>query len=54
MDLVAALAADSHALAAFDRLGRSDRYTIILQILKARTAERRAALIAKAVADLRA
>ncbi|WP_336789615.1 YdeI/OmpD-associated family protein [Gordonia malaquae] len=54
VDLVAALAADPHALAAFDRLGRSDRYTIILQILKARTPDRRAALIAKAVADLRA
>ncbi|MDR2280665.1 MAG: YdeI/OmpD-associated family protein, partial [Gordonia sp. (in: high G+C Gram-positive bacteria)] len=53
-DLVDALAADPRALTAFERLGRSDRYMIILQILKARTPGRRAALIAKAVADLRA
>lgn len=51
-DLAAALAANPPAGAAFDRLGRSDRYALILPLLKARTAQTRARLLARAVARL--
>ena len=41
-DLVSALDANSDAKAAFEALGRTERYAIILQLLKARTPEGRA------------
>jgi len=53
-DLAAALAGDARASAAFDRLGRSDRYAVILPLLKARTPTARARLLAQAVARLAA
>lgn len=52
-DLAAALAGDARAHAAFERLGRSDRYAVILPLLKARTPETRAKILARAVARLR-
>ena len=51
-DLAAALAGDAGANAAFERLGRSDRYAVILPLLKARTPEARARTLARAVARL--
>ena len=51
-DLAAALAADPRAAAAFERLGRSERYAIILPLLKARSPESRATMIARAVGRL--
>jgi uncharacterized protein YdeI (YjbR/CyaY-like superfamily) len=53
-DLAAALAGDERANAAFERLGRSDRYAVILPLLKARTPETRAKLLARSVARLAA
>jgi uncharacterized protein YdeI (YjbR/CyaY-like superfamily) len=53
-DLVAALAGNARANAAFERLGRSDRYAVILPLLKARTPETRARILARAVARLAA
>ena len=53
-DLAAALAGDARANAAFERLGRSDRYAVILPLLKARTPETRARILARAVAQLAA
>lgn len=53
-DLVAALAANAPARAAFESLGRTDRYQMVLPLLKARTPERRATLVERAVADLAA
>jgi uncharacterized protein YdeI (YjbR/CyaY-like superfamily) len=53
-DLAAALASDARANAAFERLGRSDRYAVILPLLKARTPETRARILARAVAQLAA
>jgi uncharacterized protein YdeI (YjbR/CyaY-like superfamily) len=53
-DLAAALAADARANAVFERLGRSDRYAVILPLLKARTPETRARILARAVARLAA
>jgi uncharacterized protein YdeI (YjbR/CyaY-like superfamily) len=53
-DLAAALAGDARATAAFERLGRSDRYAVILPLLKARTPETRARILAKAIARLAA
>ncbi|BCB73858.1 YdeI/OmpD-associated family protein [Phytohabitans flavus] len=52
-DLAAALAADPDAAAAFERLSRSDRYWIILQLLKTRTPEGRAKNVARAVERLK-
>ena len=52
-DLAAALAADASAGAAFEGLGRSDRYTVILPLLKARTPEARAKALTRAIAGLR-
>jgi uncharacterized protein YdeI (YjbR/CyaY-like superfamily) len=51
-DLAAALAGDGLANAAFERLGRSDRYAVILPLLKARTPEARARVLAREVARL--
>jgi uncharacterized protein YdeI (YjbR/CyaY-like superfamily) len=53
-DLAVALAADTRANAAFERLGRSDRYAVILPLLKARTPQARAKALARAVARLAA
>lgn len=53
-DLAAALAGDAAASGAFERLGRSDRYAVILPLLKAGTPETRARLLARAVARLAA
>jgi uncharacterized protein YdeI (YjbR/CyaY-like superfamily) len=43
--LAAALAGHGLANAAFERLGRSDRYAVILPLLKARTPEARARVL---------
>lgn len=51
-DLAAALAAEPAAAAAFGRLGRSERYQLILPLLKIRTPKGRAALVARTVARL--
>jgi uncharacterized protein YdeI (YjbR/CyaY-like superfamily) len=51
-DLAVALAGDAAASAAFERLGRSDRYAVILPLLKARTPEMRAKILARAIARL--
>lgn len=51
-DLAAALAGDGPANAAFERLARSDRYAVILPLLKARTPEARARILARAVERL--
>ena len=53
-DLVAALTGNARANAAFERLGRSDRYGVILPLLKPRTPETRARMLALAVARLAA
>ncbi|MCA0156908.1 YdeI/OmpD-associated family protein [Tsukamurella sp. M9C] len=53
-DFKAALAVKPAAAAAFEALSRSDRYAVILTLLKARTPQRRAELVARAVADLNA
>ncbi|MEU7590786.1 YdeI/OmpD-associated family protein [Micromonospora sp. NPDC049230] len=51
-DLLAALSADPRASAAFERLGRSARYAVILPVLRARTPETRAKVLAREVARL--
>ena len=51
-DLAAALAADARANAAFERLGKSERYAVILPLLKARTPEARARRVTQAVTRL--
>ena len=51
-DLASALAADTGAGAAFERLGRSDRYAVILPLLKARTPDARAKALTRAINDL--
>ena len=53
-DLVTALAGDARASAAFERLGRSDRYAVILPLLKARSPETRARALARAIERLAA
>ena len=53
-DLAAALAGDARASAAFEDLGRSDRYAVILPLLKARTPETRARILARTLARLAA
>jgi uncharacterized protein YdeI (YjbR/CyaY-like superfamily) len=53
-DLAAALADNAEAGAAFERLSRSDRYAVILPLLKARTPQARAKLLAAAVTRLAA
>jgi uncharacterized protein YdeI (YjbR/CyaY-like superfamily) len=51
-DLETALAADDRARAAFEALGRSERYAVILPVLKARTPQARARVIAREIARL--
>ncbi|MGC5024929.1 YdeI/OmpD-associated family protein [Tsukamurella sp. DT100] len=53
-DLRAALAENPTAATAFEAMSRSDRYAVILPLLKARTPQRRAELVARAVAELTA
>jgi uncharacterized protein YdeI (YjbR/CyaY-like superfamily) len=53
-DLAAALAGDDAARAAFEALGRSDRYGLILPLLKARTPRARARLLERTVERLAA
>jgi uncharacterized protein YdeI (YjbR/CyaY-like superfamily) len=52
-DLAAALATDESARAHFESLGRTDRYAVILPLLKARTAASREAQLSRIVALLR-
>jgi uncharacterized protein YdeI (YjbR/CyaY-like superfamily) len=54
VDLAEALARDAKARAAFEALGRSDRYGLFLPILKARTPAARERAVARALATLRA
>ncbi|WP_329034694.1 YdeI/OmpD-associated family protein [Streptomyces sp. NBC_00178] len=49
-DLAAALAANPRAARRFERLGRTDRYLLILQLLRARTPEARATRLARMTA----
>ncbi|WP_327121478.1 YdeI/OmpD-associated family protein [Streptomyces sp. NBC_01341] len=49
-DLAAALAAHPRAAERFERLGRTDRYLLILQLLRARSPEVRAARLARLTA----
>lgn len=51
-DLAAELARNPDAASAFEALSRTGRYAVILPLLKARTPQRRAELIARAVAEL--
>ncbi|MEE2568827.1 YdeI/OmpD-associated family protein [Pseudarthrobacter sp. J64] len=51
-DLAEALAGSPSAAAVFDKLGRSERYAVILPLLKARTPESRATVLAREVAKL--
>ena len=53
-DLAAALAENVRANDAFERLGRTDRYAVMLALFKARTPEARAKRLAQAVARLAA
>ncbi|MGI5428829.1 YdeI/OmpD-associated family protein [Streptomyces sp. CA-179760] len=53
-DLTAALARSPQAAAAFDELGRTDRYLTMLPVLRARTPRSRAAQVTAAVAKLEA
>jgi uncharacterized protein YdeI (YjbR/CyaY-like superfamily) len=51
-DLAAALAQDDAARAAYDALGRSERYAVMLPVLKATTREARAREVVRAVTAL--
>jgi uncharacterized protein YdeI (YjbR/CyaY-like superfamily) len=51
-DLAAALARHPTAGAAFERLGRSERYAVILPLLKAASPESRATLLSRAIERL--
>ena len=51
-DLTAALASDDRARAAFEALGRSERYAVFLPLLKARTPESRAKALRRALESL--
>ncbi|WP_407562632.1 YdeI/OmpD-associated family protein [Streptomyces sp. 184] len=51
-DLAAALAGSPRAAAFFDGLGKTDRYLVILRLLRARTAENRAVQLARVMAML--
>lgn len=51
-DLVAALDENPAAKATFESLGRTERYAIILQLLKARTPDGRAKILAREVSRL--
>jgi uncharacterized protein YdeI (YjbR/CyaY-like superfamily) len=52
-DLAAALAPDDAARAAFDRLSRTDRYMLILAVLKARTPDSRKRTVERTIERLR-
>jgi uncharacterized protein YdeI (YjbR/CyaY-like superfamily) len=52
-DLATALAADPVAAAAFEALGRSERYAVMLPVLKATSPSARAAGVERAVLQLR-
>jgi uncharacterized protein YdeI (YjbR/CyaY-like superfamily) len=51
-DLAAALAENPQASAAFARLGRTERYGMLLQLAKARTPQSRASVLARVVTRL--
>jgi uncharacterized protein YdeI (YjbR/CyaY-like superfamily) len=51
-DVIEAIAANPQAATAFGELGRTARYTLALPLLKARTPERRAKLLAAVVLKL--
>jgi uncharacterized protein YdeI (YjbR/CyaY-like superfamily) len=51
-DLTAALEADDRARAAFEALGRSERYAVFLPLLKARTPEARARALRRGLDSL--
>ncbi|MFG1858584.1 YdeI/OmpD-associated family protein [Actinomadura geliboluensis] len=51
-DLAAALAARPEAAARFEKLGKTDRYLLILPLLKARTPAGRTARLNKAIESL--
>jgi uncharacterized protein YdeI (YjbR/CyaY-like superfamily) len=53
-DLAAALAASPRASQAFESLGKTDRYAVILDLVTARTPETRAAHLRKAISALEA
>lgn len=53
-DLATALAGNARAAAAFERLGRSGQYTVILALLKARTQESREKILNREIARLTA
>ena len=48
-DLATALTGNARASAAFERLGRSERYAVILPLLKARTPQAREKLLTRAI-----
>ena len=52
-DLAAALAGEDAARAAFEAMGRSERYAAILPILKATSPEARARQVARVIGRLR-
>jgi len=52
-DLAAALAADPVAAAAFEALGRSERYAVMLPVLRATSPSARARQVARALVQLR-
>ena len=51
-DLATALSANARAKGAFERLGGSDRYAVILRLLKARSPQTRARLLAQSIETL--
>ncbi|MDR8412962.1 YdeI/OmpD-associated family protein [Nonomuraea sp. 3-1Str] len=53
-DLTVALEGDERARAFFDTLGKTDRYTVILRLMTARTPQTRAARLRRMVATLAA
>ena len=53
-DLAAALAASPRAAEAFEALGKTDQYAVILDVVTARTPETRSAHLRKAIAALEA
>lgn len=53
-DLASALAASPRAAAAFETLGKTDRYAVILDVVTARSPKTRAARVRKAVVALEA
>jgi uncharacterized protein YdeI (YjbR/CyaY-like superfamily) len=53
-DLAAALNKNRQAKSFFEQLGKTDRYQVILRLLKAKTPENRAALLEKTIAMLEA